>query len=413
MILPLVALLWQTAPAPAVSHADGKPVRVWLGAGSTLVRGDPVHVYVQAATAGSLVVLHRRTDGRIEVLFPANPSDDPSVTAGTYEIRGAGDRESFVVAEPDGSGLILAALSTASYRFDEFVREASWDPDALVPSWRGADGEGALADVVQRMLGDGYFNYDLVTYTVAPQAYALQDTTAPSPTASPCVDCSFAGFELILDEPFFLGAPRFRRHAPFGESGAPGANPPTRVLGLAAGRSPLGSTPAAVASPPGYVSKPLTASPAVSARTRAPVPGAVRAIPLGPGHQAVGKRPANRALAARSRPAAPAPFQEVHLTLSPTAPPAEPQQPTDGPRSAGLVATPHVAVPARAERTGWVAVPRSRLAAAVAAPSGAPLRGAVMGARTTGPMRPAALGGAASHVTPARGAPVAAAGRRR
>src|SRR5256885_16555214 len=80
----------------------------------------------------------RRTDGRIEVLFPSNPTADPYVRSGTYEIKSAGDRESFVVAEPDGTGLVLAALSSRSYRFDEFGRAASWKADALVPWWDAA-----------------------------------------------------------------------------------------------------------------------------------------------------------------------------------------------------------------------------------------------------------------------------------
>jgi hypothetical protein len=411
MILPLVALLLQTPPAPAVSRGDEKPVRVWLATGTTLVRGDAVRVYVQATSAGSLVVLHRRTDGRIEVLFPAHPTDDASVTAGTYEIRGPGDRESFVVAEPDGTGVILAALSTTAYRFDEFAREASWNPGALVPSWSGADGEGALADVVQRMLGEGYFNYDLVTDTVAPPAYALQDTTPPYPNAAPC-DCSFVGFELILGEPFFLGAPRFRRHAPFAESGSPGSSPPARVLALATARTPLGAPPAVVAPLARSQSKSLTASPAVPPRTRGSLPGGVRAIPLGSGHHVVGTRPANRPLANRSRSAAPAPFQQVHLSLSPTAAPPEPQ-PASDPRPTGLVAAPLGAVPAQPERAGWVAIPRARLPAAVATAPGAPPRGAVMGARTASPLRPAALAGATWHATAAHGAPVATASRHR
>src|SRR5439155_3431797 len=139
-----------------------------------LLRGDAVRVYVQTGEDGHLVVLHRRTDGHIDVLFPANPADDPLVRPGTYEIKRAGDRESFVVEEPDGTGLVLAALSPASYRFDEFVRAASWDPDALAPSWASVDGGGALAGVVQRMLGVGDFNDDFLSYPVAPRLHRTQ-----------------------------------------------------------------------------------------------------------------------------------------------------------------------------------------------------------------------------------------------
>src|ERR1043166_9316844 len=122
MLLPLVVALLQT-PTSALP-GDSRPVRVWLGSTGVLVRGAPVRVYVQAARDGNLIVLHRRTDGRIEVLFPSQPTDDPFVRAGTYEIQATPSRVAFVVAEPDGSGLVLAALTSRTYRFDEFVRAA-------------------------------------------------------------------------------------------------------------------------------------------------------------------------------------------------------------------------------------------------------------------------------------------------
>src|SRR2546430_4869973 len=109
-----------------------------------------LRVYVQVAEDGNLIVMHRRSDGRIEVLFPTNPAEDPYVGAGTYEIRAAGDKESFVVSEPEGQGLVVAALAPSGYRFGEFARTAGWNPDALTPSWSGADPVGAVTDIVQR-----------------------------------------------------------------------------------------------------------------------------------------------------------------------------------------------------------------------------------------------------------------------
>ena len=180
MILALVVALLQTAPA---SSGDARPVRVWLGSSGGLVRGASVRVYVQTTRDGNLIVLHRRTDGRIDVLFPGKPSEDVFVRAGTYEIQATSDHVAFVVAEPDGSGLVLAALAPRAYRFDEFVRAAEWNPEALAPAWNGSDGEGVLSDIVQRMLGDGYFNYDIASYSVAPPMYAAQqDTGVPPPT---------------------------------------------------------------------------------------------------------------------------------------------------------------------------------------------------------------------------------------
>ena len=208
MIASLIALLLQNPAAPAPAAAPPRVIRVWLGSASPLVRGAAVRVYVEATEDGNLVVLHRRTDGRIEVLFPKHPDTDPFVRAGTYEIRGTDDRAAWVVAEPDGTGMVLAALSPDPLKFDEFVRAAAWDPDALVPAWSGVDAAGSMSDIVQRMLGDGYFNYDLVSYRVAPPVYAQQDLTpqqtTPAYDAYPtCLNCTFIGEQLIIYEPVF------------------------------------------------------------------------------------------------------------------------------------------------------------------------------------------------------------------
>ena len=266
MIVALVALLLQNPPpAPASAAAPARVIHVWLGSASPLVRGAAVRVYVEAGQDGNLVVLHRRTDGRIEVLFPKNPATDPFVRAGTYEIRGGDEQAAWVVAEPDGSGMVLAALSPDPLRFDEFVRAAAWDSAALVPTWSGADAAGSMSDIVQRMLGDGYFNYDVVTYRVAPPVYAQQDLTpqetAPAYDAYPtCVDCTFIGEQLVFYERV-LGRRHFRR-----EPDREPRQQPMRGLALALGpRSTVGPQPLSPgsrsASSPHHVAGPVPIEP--------------------------------------------------------------------------------------------------------------------------------------------------------
>jgi uncharacterized protein DUF4384 len=413
-----------------VSPPDGKPVRVWLGSSGPLLRGQPVRVYVETAVDGNLVVLHRRTDGRIEVLFPSSPTVEPYVRSGTYEIKSAGDRESFVVAEPDGRGLVLAALSPGAYRFDEFVRAASWNPDALMPSWSGADGEGALSDIVQRMLGDGYFNYDVVTYTVIPlpvlpAPVAMQDTTAPPPSPYPlyssCVACTFVGFQEIVFEPFslcdaFFGpclGTRLPRRDRFSDSGIRSVDVPMNVMALSLGPAPSGRTTGLPPRSAPLAFKPRTAaSQPVEPRTRVPV----HATPLGPGHVTVVARPA------RARSAAPVAFREVRLTLSPSAP-GETSQPLaqggGGGGGARLVAVSRqAAAPAVARLMVAAPVPRSRAAAAVPPPTpasvpSAPRGIASGGAVTTGEMHGVALPRAAWHTMGSRGGALSVAARRR
>src|SRR5881628_725580 len=349
MILSLVVALLQTAPA---SSGDARPVRVWLGSSGGLVRGASVRVYVQTTRDGNLIVLHRRTDGRIDVLFPGKPSEDVFVRAGTYEIQATSDHVAFVVAEPDGSGLVLAALAPRAYRFDEFVRAAAWNPEALAPAWNGSDGEGVLSDIVQRMLGDGYFNYDIATYTVAPPVYAMQqDTGVQYPLYPTCTDCTFIGVQqnvfesLVLCDPFFspcIGDGRFhhggRRHD------APAAAPTSTIAlsmrGSSAtpviprdGRARSGTGFARKASTP--ASRPIeprARAPLVLPRERASLP--IRAVPLEPATAPTRRRIVNV-------PTEPAPGRVVSLRLTPT---RVREQPAETPQSSGSIVLTGLAV---------------------------------------------------------------------
>jgi Domain of unknown function (DUF4384) len=271
--VPLLALLLQASPSPVV--------HVSLDSRGPLARGRPVRVYVDLTQDGNLVVLHRRTDGRIEVLFPSRPGSDPFVHAGTYEIRRADTESAWVVAEPDGTGMVLAALSPDPLRVDEFVRQAAWNPDALVASWSGADGEGAMSDVVQRMLGDGYFNYDVVSYTVAPPVYAGldQDVAPPPPQSAPdsssayaqspqypqCLDCTFIGEQVIIEAPFV------RHHGFRGDRKGERAPAPTHALALALGPT-TNPMPRPTPAPRFAAPRHADPSPAIEPRPRAANP---------------------------------------------------------------------------------------------------------------------------------------------
>ncbi|HYT05408.1 MAG TPA: DUF4384 domain-containing protein [Gemmatimonadales bacterium] len=441
-MIPLVALLFQTVQAPAESTlAAERPVRVWLDTSSPLTRGAPVRVYLRANEDGHLVVLRKTTDGRIQVLFPGNPADDPFVRAGTYEIRAAGDREAFVVAEPDGTGWVLAALSPSTPRFDEFVRAASWNPDALVPSWGGADPEGALTDIVQRMLGDGYFSYDLATYMVLPARpalpgpYADQDAASPYAPYATCLGCTFVGFPLIGDaapfecDGFFaacFGARRFhhdgsscRRQSPCAGGGA------AIALALAGGKgvaAPPGSSSPRFAMPRRAIPSP---SRPIEPRSRAP------AIVLRPGRPARQVQPATPAIGVRSRPvaarAAGTPINQVRLTLSPSARDgAAPPPPAAGVAHVGsaLIAAPRSVAEQPAARSAvamWQGggererAPRAavREAGAPSAAASTPRATSRVEAPAPGRMQALALPAALWHGAAARAATVAGSGRRR
>src|SRR2546426_6037482 len=318
MLLALFLALFQPAADGQAPPRDARPVRVWLGSSGVLIRGTPVRVYVQAAQDGNLIVLHRRTDGRIDVLFPGKPNEDPFVRAGTYEIQATPSRVAFVVAEPDGSGLVLAALAPRAYRFDEFVRAAAWDPDALAPSWDGSDTEGALSDIVQRMLGDGYFNYDIAAYTVAPPVYALQqDTGVQYPMYRTCTDCTFIGFQqnefelLTLCDPFLspcIGDGRFHQRGRRPDAAPAAASSRTLALSMRGSSASVIPRDGKASTPRNRPIQPRARDPVLPPRGQVSL--AIRAMPLGPGRSG----PASAAV----RPADPTRRRTVTASAEPT-----------------------------------------------------------------------------------------------
>jgi len=139
--------------------------------------GDHARVYVETARDGYLVVLHADPDGRIRVLFPTDPRDDDFIRGGRrFEVRGRSDRDAFQVEGDEGSGTVLAAVSSDPLNFDPFVRNDHWDFRALGGPSRAVTNDplAQLLDIVQRMSGDssGRFDYDQATYVVRSSRYA-------------------------------------------------------------------------------------------------------------------------------------------------------------------------------------------------------------------------------------------------
>lgn len=213
MLLPLLLLLAAPAPSPAAATAvrrDDPPVKVWLDQGNYR-RGDKAHVSVKLDEDGYLVVLRADANGRARVLFPLDPGDDAFARGGgTIDVRSRGDREAFSIDEREGSGLVLAARSVTPFTFDAFVRGDHWDYRVLTGRDAGDDQEQALLDIVQRMLPDGHFDYDAVSYTVASPRASYDGAYSPySPSVGLGLGYGFGrprtfSFSLAFGDPFLF-----------------------------------------------------------------------------------------------------------------------------------------------------------------------------------------------------------------
>jgi hypothetical protein len=188
MLIPLFLLLAAVSPGGSTPGPDEQPVRVWL---EPRAAGSGVRVYVQTRADGYLMVLRRGADGGVEILFPDAPERAAYTPAGTYEIAGADGGAAFTV---------LAALASDSFRTAEFARGAAWDETALAAP--GEDGaETVLTELVQRMLGDESFNYDLATCTGA----------LPPASSVVIVSETFVAPTALIYAPVFLGRSAQRR----------------------------------------------------------------------------------------------------------------------------------------------------------------------------------------------------------
>jgi len=422
MILPILLALQNP-----VSQAIDRPIRIWMDAPGPVSRGRGVRLYIKAGTAGNLVVLHSRTDGKIEVLFPARPTDDPHVAPGTWEVRGTGDGPIWTVAEPDGRGMILAALTPDPVWFDEFSHDVSWNPGALQPSWSGADAAGGMQDIVQRMLGDGGFTYDVLTYTVAPEAIAQAPAAPPGTPAFqssgqfqssddtfPTIDntpqdagklCDVSNPDVrcsLLGDQFAFGRGGRHRHRLAQPPAGPSLPTPANPQGIALMVTPIHSAPAAPSSGPVITHR--RPVPQVPVRSRVPTAdpspwptsGAIRTLASHPVTGAELGRLAGAAPAARSAMV----LRYVHPPMRQAAPGAA------GVVAAGVSAPPVVerapSAPATVAANLPVRMSGPMLMSRAVAPSVA-----LGGMRNTAPRAPAVAArpstGAAATVTPRTG----------
>src|SRR5438094_9649606 len=128
MLLALAPLVFLVLAPPALRDP---PIRIKLS-DDVYLRGERARVKVKTIENGYLLVVRADAQGRIRVLFPQEPGDAAAIRGGReVEIRGRGNREAFTVDDADGSGKILAAVSSQPFRTDSFARAGHWDFRAL------------------------------------------------------------------------------------------------------------------------------------------------------------------------------------------------------------------------------------------------------------------------------------------
>jgi hypothetical protein len=174
LLLPLLA----AGPVTADTAQPDPPVEIWINNDRRFVPGEAVRVHVQTQEDGYLLVLHTDPDGRVRVLFPLDPHDDNFVRGGKrYEVHGRGGREAFE-ASITGHGMVYAAVSKEPFRVGRYAVDGHWDYDALAPERLPREPEAEVTELVRGM-GQGNFDYDVLTYDVIERVYRAADYRLP------------------------------------------------------------------------------------------------------------------------------------------------------------------------------------------------------------------------------------------
>ena len=181
---PTLALVPVDRPVgQAVEPDASRPIKLWINSSGQFREGDRARAQVETVDDGYLIVFNYDTDGRLRILFPLDPRDDALVRGGRrYEIRGRGDRESFLAGR-DGNGLVYAAVAADPFRFDEIQAGGNWDYTRLNLGSDSRDPEADITDILQKISTDRGFDYDVLNYRVYgyQNRYVAGNTWYPRP----------------------------------------------------------------------------------------------------------------------------------------------------------------------------------------------------------------------------------------
>jgi hypothetical protein len=147
-------------------QAEHPHISIWTNRDDPYRRGEPARVYFKVDDDAYITVLRVDTDGRVRILFPAEPWEDNFARGGrTFEVTGTRDH-AFDVDDYPGIGYVFGIVASEPFDYDPIVRGDHWDY-RIVPEGRiRGDPYVAISDLAERITGGGTYDYDLAEYSV-------------------------------------------------------------------------------------------------------------------------------------------------------------------------------------------------------------------------------------------------------
>jgi len=169
-LLSLVAAQSGSSWVRAVPFEYRPRVEVWTNRGdSPYTGGQSVRVHFRADRDAFVTILRVDTDGRVRVLFPREPWEDNFARGDRdYEVRGEYGRDAFYIDDYPGVGYVFAVASADPFDYDGLRSREHWDYRLIADGRVRGDPYVALTDLAQRIVPDGYtdWDYDITPYYV-------------------------------------------------------------------------------------------------------------------------------------------------------------------------------------------------------------------------------------------------------
>src|SRR5437764_2323553 len=159
------------APTPQPASSSYRPrIEVWTNRGDDpYASGQAARVYFRTEQDAYVTILRVDTDGRVRVLYPREPWDDNFARGGReYDVLQRSSPDAFYVDDYPGMGYIFAVAAADPFVYDAIKSEDHWDYRLIADGRVRGDPYTALTDLAQRIVPDGYadWDYDIVPYYV-------------------------------------------------------------------------------------------------------------------------------------------------------------------------------------------------------------------------------------------------------
>jgi hypothetical protein len=145
-------------------------IEVWTNRDDVFRRGDKVKLYFRTDVDAYVTVFRIDTDGRVRVLFPANPFEDNYARGNQdYRVDPRDDGYTFRVDDYPGEGYLFAVATLDPFVYNPLVRADHWDYRLIGTNGRVAgDPYVAVGDLIASIVPAHYadYTYDIVPYFV-------------------------------------------------------------------------------------------------------------------------------------------------------------------------------------------------------------------------------------------------------